>query len=128
MSRPYSILWDPQLDPTVHSAVGRYLVDLPVPPELERALHDCWKRCGPMSSLERTFHEEELKMQYHFSDRAVLYIQTTRGRAIIASGPPDLEEVGRVLDALPRTLRLRTTLYVLDRWAERATPEDDSAA
>src|SRR5437899_2273907 len=49
VSRVDSLLWDPRLDPTIRSADWQYLADLPVPPELERALHDVWKRRGPLS-------------------------------------------------------------------------------
>jgi hypothetical protein len=122
-----SLLWDPRLDPTIRSADWQYLADLPVPPELERALNEVWMRRGPLTPPEKTFHEEELKMQYHFSGKAVLYVQTTRGRAVIASGPPDLEEIGRILEAMPRPLRTRTTLHVLEPWAERFAPEEPPA-
>jgi hypothetical protein len=123
MSTAQSFEWDPQTDPTVDTAEWTYVADLPVPPELAREIERTLKDCGWWTSkCERTFHEDELKLQYHFGGKAVLLIKTPRGRAIIASGPADCEEVGRLLNALPRSVRSKTLLYFPDPWADRFDP------
>jgi hypothetical protein len=122
VSTAQSFVWDPQTDPTVNTAAWTYLADLPVPPDLARAIKEALAQGGWVTERQRRFHEEELKMQFHFGGKAVAYLQTQRGRAIVVAGPPDGEEVFRVLDALPRSLRTKITFYPVDPWSDRFDP------
>src|SRR5438105_1155129 len=76
------------------------LRDLPSSPEIAARLEEERRRLGRATPALWRWIVEELKLQYYYGGRHVIYVDTPMGRVVVGAGVPGEGVLRRILDGL----------------------------